>query len=452
MNGIAYPSVRLEAGSDALVSTSGGRLLVQTAQVSGLARGLSQRLSGWRSARAVHDPGKVLLDVALAIAAGGDCLSDVGVLRAQPQVFGQVASDPTVCRLIDTLATDGEQVVAAIRAARAHARAVVWGYQDPVGAGPVVVDLDATLVTSHSEKEGAAPNYKRGFGFHPLLAFADHGPGGTGEPLAAMLRPGNAGSGTATDHIAVLDAAIAQLPEPVRDRVLVRADSAGGSRDFLTHLVSLGLDYCVGMPVHGPVNAALQALPVQAWRKAVDAHGHTREQAYVAELRVPVARASQAKTWPAGMRLIARREKAHPGAQLRIGEDDGWRTTVFATNLTDRRLAELERVYRLRARAEDRIRNLKDTGLANLPLHSFTKNQIWVELAQMATELLVWTQLLGWHDHPARLWEPKALRLRILAVAARLIRTGRRQVLRISDKWPWADPLLIAHHRLAALR
>jgi len=293
VNGIAYPSVRLEAGSDALVSTSGGRLLVQTAQVSGLARGLSQGLSGWRSARAVHDPGKVLLDVALAIAAGGDCLSDVGVLRAQPQVFGQVASDPTVCRLIDSLAADGEQVVAAIRAARAHARAVVWGYRDPVGAGPVVVDLDATLVTSHSEKEGAAPNYKRGFGFHPLLAFADHGPGGTGEPLAAMLRPGNAGSGTATDHIAVLDAAIAQLPERVRARVLVRADSAGGSRDFLAHLVSLGLDYCVGMAVHGPVNAALQALPVQAWRKAVDAHGHTREQAYVAELRVPVRRASE---------------------------------------------------------------------------------------------------------------------------------------------------------------
>lgn len=452
MNGIAYPSVRLEAGADALVSTVGARLLVQTAQVSGLVRGLSQGLAGWRSPRSVHDPGKVVLDMAVAIAAGGDCLADVGLVRAQPHLFGQVASDPTICRLFDTLGGDVDAVITAIRQVRAEARQVVWSTRSPLSEGAaVVVDIDATLVNSHSDKEGTAPNYKRGFGFHPLLAFVDHGPGGTGEPLAAILRPGNAGSGTATDHVAVLDAALAQLPAGHRQRVLVRVDAAGGTRDFLEHVVGLGLDYCVGMAVHGTIREALQTLPRQAWRKAVDAHGDTREQAYVAELTTRVVHRARGKDWPAGMRLIARREKAHPGAQLRIGEDDGWRTTVFATNLTGPRLGELERIYRLRGRAEDRIRNLKDTGLTNLPLHSLAKNQIWVELAMLANELLIWTQLLAWHDHPARLWEPKTLRRRILSVAARLIRTGRRRTLRIHDKWPWADPLLAGHRNLAAL-
>lgn len=452
MNGNPYPTVRVVAGADALVSTSGGRLLTQTAEACGLAVGLSTGLAGWRSPRSVHDPGKVLLDLAVAIAVGGDCLSDVAVVRAQPQVFGAVASDPTVSRLLDSLAADVDEVLAAIRAVRAGSRGQVWSQANPVGDGPVVVDLDATLVGAHSDKDGAAPNYKRGFGFHPLLAFADHGPGGAGEPLAAMLRPGNAGSSTAADHIVVLDAAIAQLPAADRGRVLVRADSAGGTKEFLGHVAGLGLDYCVGMAVHDTVDKALADLPRQAWRKAVDAAGAPREQAYVAELTAWWTPGTARGTWPAGMRLIARREKAHPGAQLRIGEDDGWRTTVFATNLTDRRLADLERVYRLRARAEDRIRHLKDTGLTNLPLHDFAKNQIWTELAQLAYELLVWTQLLAWPDTaPARVWEPKTLRLRILSVAGRIVTSGRRQTLRISHRWPWKDLILLGHHHLAAL-
>ena len=178
----------------------------------------------------------------------------MAVVRAQPQVFGAVASDPTVSRLLDSLAADVEEVLAVIRAVRAGSRGQVWSQANPVGDGPVVVDLDATLVGAHSDKQGAAPNFKRGFGFHPLLAFADHGPGGAAEPLAGLLRPGNAGSSTAADHIAVLDAAIAQLPDADRGRVLVRADSAGGTKEFLEHVAGLGLDYCVGMAVHDTVD------------------------------------------------------------------------------------------------------------------------------------------------------------------------------------------------------
>ena len=442
--------VRVEAGRESLISSAGAALLLQTAQVSGLAAGLSAGLSPWRRARSVHDPGKAVLDLAVAIALGGDCLADVAVLRAQPEVFGAVASDPTVSRLIDALARDPEPVLAALSGARAAARDRVWGHRQPISqTSPVVVDLDATLVGAHSEKEGAAPNFKRGFGFHPMLAFVDHGAGGTGEPLAGMLRPGRANANDAADQIAVLDAALAQLPERFRSRVLVRGDTGSGVQGLLWHVHRLGLQYSVGVYGRQPVLDALAVLPEQAWRRALDPDGRAREGAHVAELTrwMPATFTG----WPPGMRIIARRERPHPGAQLRITDSNGWRITVFATNTRGGRLADLEVRHRLRARAEDRIRGLKDTGLRNLPLQEFDKNQIWMQLVHLAAELLTWTQLLAWPDHPARTWEPKRLRLRLLAVAAKLVSTGRRRILRLSQRWPWTDLLTSGHRNLAAL-
>ena len=183
--------------------------------------------------------------------------------------------------------------------------------------------------------------------------------------------------------------------------------------------------------------------------KRLDADGLPRDGAQVAELtrRLPATFTG----WPPGMRVIARRERPHPGAQLRLTDADGWRITLFATNTVGGRLADLELRHRMRARAEDRIRGLKDTGLTNLPLQAFTKNQIWLELACLAYELLTWTQLLAWPDQPARTWEPKRLRLRLLTVAARLITTGRRRILRLSKRWPWADLITSGHHHLTAL-
>ena len=396
----------------------------------------------------MHDPGKVVLDLALAVAMGGDCLADVAVVRAQPELFGLVASDPTVSRLVERLAGDPDEAVAAIRAARALARAQVWAHRAPVsGIGQVVVDLDATLVTAHSEKERAAPTFKRGFGFHPMLAFVDHDEGGTGEPLAGMLRPGNANANNATDQIAVLDDALIQLPEQVRSRVLVRGDAGSGVKAVLAHVHALGLEFSVGMNIRGPVLDALAGVPEQAWRAASDADGQPREGAQVAEVTrwLPPTFTG----WPPRTRVIVRRERPHPGAQLRITDVNGWRLTAFATNTTGWPLADLEARHRLRAHAEDRIRCLKDTGLTNLPLHAFTKNQIWLEIAQLAGELLTWTQILAWHDQPARNWEPKKLRLRLLAVAGRIISTGRRRTLRISRRWPWADLVTSGHRELA---
>ena len=425
-------------------------MLLQTAAVSGLAVGLSHALGSWRPARAVHDPGKTVLDLAVAIALGGDCLADVAVLRAQPQLFGAVASDPSISRLIDALGVDSAAVIAAIRGARAAARAKVWGHRSPFAAtGSVVVDVDATLVGAHSEKEGATPNFKRGFGFHPILAFVDHGSGGTGEPLAAMLRPGKATANDAADQIAVLDAALAQLPEQLRSRVLVRGDTGSGVHGFVWHVHNLGLQYSVGIYARQPIQDALAALPAQVWRAALDTDGRPRQGAQVAELTrwLPATFSG----WPPDMRIIARRERPHPGAQLRLTDHHGWRITVFATNTAGGRLAELELRHRLRARAEDRIRGLKDTGMTNLPLQAFTKNQIWLELVQLGAELLTWTQLLAWPDAPARTWEPKRLRLRLLAVAGRIITTGRRRILRLSQRWPWTKLITAGHQRLAAL-
>nr|WP_231110731.1 IS1380 family transposase [Mycobacterium avium] len=422
------------------MSSAGGLLLSQTLRCSGLDRAMSAALAPWRAPRSVHDPAKVLIDVAIAVALGGDCAADIAVVRAQPELFGAVASDATVSRLITTLAADVDAVLAAIRTARAAARSRVWARRRPVGAvagSQVIVDLDATLLTAHSEKEGATPTFKYGYGFHPMLAFVDHGEHGSGEALAGLLRPGSAGSNNAADHIAVLDAALAQLPEHERAQVVVRTDTGGGVKDFLHHITDLKLQYSVGFYGMPPIVQALSKVPRQAWRAALDGDGAPREGAQVAELTRYLP--DTLKGWPAGMRVIARRERPHPGAQLRLTDDNGWRITCFATNTIGWSIADLEVRHRQRARAEDRIRNLKDTGLTNLPFHRFDQNQIWLQITLLAADLLVWTQVLAFTSGPARRWEPKRLRLRILAVAGRIISTGRRHYLRLPRGWPWSD-------------
>ncbi len=240
-----YPRVRVEGDGRQVVSQAGSVLLVETVRKTGLDQAISTALAPWRKPRAVHDPGKILLDLALAVALSGDCLADVGVLRAEPAVLGPVASAPTVSRLVDTLAASGEKALAAIRSARAEVRAQVWrlaGGEAPDAGGAVTVDLDGVLVISHSDKDDAAPTLKRTYGHHLLTGFVDHGPGGTGEPVAALLRPCNAGSNTAFDHITATRLALSQLPKKYRRgrQTLIRTDSAGGTHDFVAWLAQRG--------------------------------------------------------------------------------------------------------------------------------------------------------------------------------------------------------------------
>jgi hypothetical protein len=450
------PSVVLDPVRESLISSSGALLLREAIRVAGLDRGLSSALSPWRLERAQHDPGKILLDLATAVALGGDCLADLAAVRAQPVVFGSVASDPTVSRLFAALAGDVDTAVAAIRQARASARASVWARRRPLAGSPgrgaggqVIVDIDATLVTAHSDKEGAEPTFKRGFGFHPMCTFVDHGEYGTGESLAIDLRPGKTSAWASADHITTLDAGLAQLPEDERAGVLVRADTGACSKAFLHHLTDLGLEYSVGFSAREGVQAAIEAIPEQTWRAAVDGDGEPREGAQVAELtawmptptkptRSPARFGPQ--EWPTGMRVIARRERPHPGAQLRLTDHNGWRITCFATNTKGSgwTLAALEVRHRQRARCEDRIRALKDTGLRNLPFHGYARNRIWIEVVALASDLIAWMQTLAFDEHePARRWEPKRLRFRILAVAGRIIRSGRRRRLRLPRDRPW---------------
>jgi hypothetical protein len=421
-------------------------------RVTGLARGLSANLARWRAPRAVHDPGKIVADLAAAVALGGDCLADIAVLRGQPQLAGPVASDPVVSRLVTTLAADGPRALKAIRSARAAARERAWalaGEAAPGAGGALVtVDLDATIVIAHSDKDQAAPTWKKTFGFHPMTAWADHGQDGNGEPLAIVLRPGNAGSNTAADHVEAARLALAQLPRQLRGRVLVRADSGGGTHEFLTWLTarSRPLHYSVGMTLTEDMRAAVLQVPAKSWTPAYDGDGQVRDGAWVADITGLLDLSS----WPAGMRVIVRKERPHPGAQLRFTDVDGHRFTAFATDAKRGQLADLELRHRRRARCEDRIRCAKDTGLRSLPLKGFAQNQLWCEIVALACELLAWTQLLALAG-TARRWEPKRLRLRVFAVAGRLVRGGRRLRLRLAETWPWTPDITAAVARLQAL-
>jgi len=421
-------------------------------RVTGLGRCLSAALEQWRAPRAVHDPGKIVADLAAALALGGDCLADIAVLRGQPDLAGLVASDPVVSRLVRSLAADGPRALQAIRAARASARERAWalagGAAPGGGGGLVVVDLDATIVIAHSEKEQAAPTWKKTFGHHPMTAWADHGETGNGEPLAIVLRPGNAGSNTAADHIEAARLAIAQLPRQLRRRVLVRADSGGGTHEFLTWLTarSRRLHYSVGMTITEAIQDAIGKVPAKAWTPAYDGGGEVRRGAWVADITGLL----DLDAWPAGMRVIVRKERPHPGAQLRFTDIDGHRFTCFATDAKRGQLADLELRHRRRARCEDRIRGAKDTGLRNLPLKGFAQNQLWCEIVALACELLAWTQMLALTGK-ARRWEPRRLRLRLLAIAGRLVRGSRRLRLRLARNWPWAADITAAITQLQAL-
>jgi hypothetical protein len=438
-------SARFEVTTDGagVVGHAGAALLGELADRLELTRAL-----GWRApaSRRRHPDGVVLRDLAVMLADGGDCLSDLGVLRDQPELFGPVASTPTAWRVIERVAHDPDGL-ARLRAARAHARGRAW----TAGAHPdvelLVVDADATLVTAHTDaKQGAAGSFKHTFGFHPLLAYLDRGQA-PGEPLAGILRPGNAAAGDAQDLIELVDLALAQLPAAVVGQpVLVRSDSAGASTRLAWHLHQRRVGFSVGMPIDAHVREAILAQPEQAWTPAVDADCQPRDGAKVCELTGWI----DLHTWPPGTRALCRREDAHPGAQLRFTDHDGHRFQVFVTDQPDPNLAQLELRHRQRARVEDRIRSAKASGLRNLPFDRWRRNAVWLELVLAAQDLLCWTQALLL-DGALALAEPKTLRYRLLHVAARIARHARRLILRLQRSWPWAAELARAFTRLRAL-
>jgi hypothetical protein len=484
--------LEVTAGGSGIVWHAGLALLRALADNIGLTGELSGALASRRLL--VHDRGRVLADLACAIADGAEVISDFRVMADQDELFGLVASVPTCWRALSEIAAGGSRPLARVTAAVNASRRRAWAAAaarhgalpgvraaDKMLEGVTCIRLDASVVTAHSDKELAEPNFK-GFGHHPLLAYCDN----TGEPLAGKLRKGSAGSNTVADHLEVLAAAITALPPAFRRRLMVTCDGAGASHGLIERLDTLAarpghhLVYSVGWGLGERERAAITAVPAGAWQIAIGPGGEVRErradeacahrgcghrrcwieEAHVTELTalLRIGRAGdQLDGWPASMRVFARRERPHPGAQLSLFETaDGWRYSLWVTNLPERtsgwrgQLAYIDAVHRVHARVEDCVRTGKDTGIGKLPSCSFALNQAWLAAALIAATLLAWLRLLALDGNLAKA-EPKTLRYRLLHAAARLARSGRRRRLKIAATWPWAPAIVTAWERVTAL-
>jgi hypothetical protein len=484
--------LRVTADGTGIVSHAGVALIRALADNIGLTAGLSRALASRRLL--VHDRGRVLADLACAIADGAEVISDFRVIGDQEDLFGLVASVPTAWRTLDEIARGGERALGKLTAAVNAARRRAWAaavtrhgalpgirVADKTLGGVTCIRLDASVVACHSDKEGAEPNFK-GFGLHPLLAYCDN----TGEPLAGMLRPGSAGSNTAADHLAVLDAAITALPPAFRRRLMVTCDGAGASHGLIARLDALAarpgyqVIYSVGWELGEREKAAIAAVPAPAWQIAVDERGEVRErraddacgdrccahrrcwieEAHVTELTGLLRdgpAADQLSAWPKKMRIFARRERPHPGAQLTLFEaEDGWRYTLWVTNRPAStqgwlgQPAYIDAAHRVHARVEDAIRTGKDCGIGKFPSTSLAMNKAWQAAALTAATLLAWLKLLALDGALAKA-EPKTLRYRILHAAARLTRGARQRRLRIQATWPWAADITTAWDQISAL-
>jgi len=433
-----------------LVSHAGAALLAELADRSGLTEAMSVAMSDCGISWHTHDPGVVLTHLAVAIADGADCLADIAALKEQEELFGPVASVATAWRAVHATAVFE---LRAIPLALATARARVWAAEPPVG--PMIWDFDSTLVNVSSEKEDAAATYKRGFGFNPLAAWCDN----TKEPLGAMLRPGNAAPGNTDDHLELLEQVVRAVPpeyalgheegdDPalVVHPILVRADSAGASHRFVQSLTDANFEYSIGFSIRGSVRDALLLAQEEDWVAATELDGGIRAGAEVIELTEII----ELKGWPADMRVICRRERPHPGAQLSLFDTHaGWRHTCFITNTQGDDIAALELRHRGHARVEDRVRCWKACGLSNLPFDGFCANEAWVAVSVIAAALLAWSQMTCFDGALAKA-EPKTMRYRVLHVAAVLVHRGRDLILRLDETWPWASELATSFARLRA--
>ncbi len=456
-------------------------LLASTADAVGVADAIDVELAEWQNPNLLHTTGNTMTALALVLALGGDDANDVDLLGPLVAIglVDQVPSDSTVHRRHKELAdhddeADGAGTTAVLTGMKA-ARTTAWtacGARNPAAASadaPLVIDLNATEILAHSDKENAAPTWKKHFGFHPLAAIIDHGDGWTGEPAAVLLRPGNAGSNTAADHKDVLDQALAATPDHVDGqewgkRLLIRTDAAGGSQAFLGHLDHQGLGYSVGLPVTWQIGEIASTLGDDIKQGIIRPDGTVSDttDAYVADIT------SRMHSWageplginlekyPSDMRVIIRVEHPARGAQLRITDIDGRRVQAFVTNRPGH-ANRLDALHRARGRCEQRIRDLKDCGLGKLPHEAFGMNQAWIHAAVLAMNLISWAGLITAATGKAAdqrrsrwwVWEPKTLRARMLSIAAVVVRHARRTILRFDRAAAHREVL---EHGLSRLR
>jgi len=454
VNANSTARVVVEGSGAGVVAHVGLHALGAFADRLGLGDSLSARIPFTGERLPLHDRGKVLTQAMLMLAGGGEACADIEHLRAQGTLFGSVPSDSTLYR---TFRQIDPSILVGLWEAMAGVRAEVWRRSAATtGTGPVVLDIDSSLHPIHSEnKPETAPNYKGGFGFHPIYCFAD----ATGETLAVRLRPGNAGANNIADHVCVLDEAISQLPEGiaaghrfgddpglVRRAVQVRTDSAGCTA-FVWHCRDRNIGFAVVARSSASIHAAVSrvAYDDDRWKRALRQDGDERPGAAVAELTDLI----DLSDWPEGTRLIVRREPLHPGAQQSLFASAMYRYWGHYTDAGGEHV-DLDTHMRAHAHVEDHIGRLKDSGAHRFPFVDIDANRAWLAVVCFADALVRWFQLLCLTG-PLAVAEPKTLRWGFWHTPARLVRKARRHVVRILDGWPTANELLDAYRRVALI-
>lgn len=453
-------NVVVEGGGDGAVTHVGLHAMGSFADRLGVGAALSGAV-GWQGRGVpIHDRGKVLVQAMLMLAGGGETCSDIEELGSQERLFGKVCSDSTLYRTFtETLDPDA---VSRAREAFGRIREQVWGRLPALGEGPVILDVDASLVEIHSEnKEGTAPSYKGGFGFHPMFCFVD----GTEEAVAARLRPGNAAANQTSDLLGVLDDGIDQLPEVVAAghqpgddselamrEMVVRSDSAGG-KTFAAGCRTRNVGFQTVARTNQAVSAAISVANAEEdrWQPALNQDG-TEQQPTDGHRSSEVCEVTDLvdlESWPEGTRLIIRREPLHPGAQQTLLPDLEYRFWGHYTD-QDGNPAELDRLMRAHAHVEDHIQRLKESGLCRFPFVDLEANQAWLQVVCWAADLTRWFQLLCLTG-PLTGARPKRLRWTLWHTPARAIKSGRRDIIRLLDNWPTTSEILVAHRRIAVL-
>ena len=457
------------ADGKGLVGHAGAVLLHKIADRAGLTQALgglwpASQQAAWR------DRAHVLISLAAAIVCGARNLLEAERLQAhQAALFGAAPSDSTTRRALADL---DEPMLARIAKTRAKVRRRVWqllhlrpgGFPWLTVAGKrlrgwIVIDIDATIITSASDKSGAAVTFKKTYGFHPLACWCAN----TQESLAMLLRKGNAGSNTVADHVRVLSEALAQIPNSCQAKILVRVDGAGATHDLLTHLEGFNttrrtVRYLVGWSITALDEQAIACLPATAWTDSLDQDGGLQQGYHVAEL----TGLNQRTGWPDGMRLLVRRVR--PSARHRknltaFETQSGWKYSIIATNIGrmwgiagSHHPQWLDALARAHAVVEDRVRAGKAMGLRNLPSQDWTVNQGWILAATIGHDLDCWLRLLTLHDQDGlERAEPDTMRYRLYHLPARLSTHARRRYLRTEHTWPWAQAFVLAWQRLIDL-
>jgi hypothetical protein len=458
----------LDRAGKGLVGHAGAVLLRKAADASGLTGALGDALArrgfvpGWNR-------GVVWVQLAVVIALGATFMTDIELLAHHRKLFGAAPSDSTVRR---ALAMADERTLLRVAKARAVARRRVWAqvaarpgafpWLTVAGralTGVVVIDIDATIIVAHSPKDGAEPTFKKTYGHHPLLAECDN----TGENLVVLLRKGNAGSNTVTDHLAVLRAAIEQVPPTYRRHLLIRVDGAGATHGLLEYISALNsvrrtVEFSVGWTIEERTEAAIAALPQRAWERSCLQDGRLAPDTRPADVAEITGLAADILTgWPPGLRLIARRTKISGRHERNLTDYEkatGWHYAVFATASAGPGIHAqwLDARHRAHAHVEDRMKDHKAVGMRALPSKDWTVNHGWITAAAIATDLIAWTRLLGLHDQDELAdAAPDTLRFRILHVPARLAHHARKRTLHLPQDWPWTDAIITCWQRLCAL-